>query len=249
MATISNTPRPGYVWDSTDDVWYPIGTGPHTHADYITSGSAINPNVVDAKGDIIAATTADTVARLAVGANDTVLTADSSEATGLKWAAPAGGAGNMAQIATGTLSGASVQITGLTSYTDILVLFYEATNDSSNGGFRARLNSTASNHRDFGFRYTTSFGRINNGPTDYFAISNDNVLYTDNANVSAFKLTNCKNAGFTDIDIYSIYVRSGGGNGITVSKGIYTLSETVSTIDIVNTGGNWNAGTYYVWGA
>ena len=90
MATISNTPRPGYVWDSTDDVWYPIGTGPHTHADYITSGSAINPNVVDAKGDIIAATAADTVARLAVGANDTVLTADSSEATGLKWATAGG---------------------------------------------------------------------------------------------------------------------------------------------------------------
>jgi hypothetical protein len=52
----------------------------------IGSASAINPTIVDAKGDIIAATTADTVARLAVGANDTVLTADSTEATGLKWA-------------------------------------------------------------------------------------------------------------------------------------------------------------------
>lgn len=92
MATISNTPRPGYVWDSTDNVWYPIGTGPHTHADYITSGSAINPTIVDAKGDIIAATAADTVARLAVGANDAVLTADSSTATGLKWATPSAGA-------------------------------------------------------------------------------------------------------------------------------------------------------------
>lgn len=85
MATISNTPRPGYVWDATDNCWYPIGTGPHSHADYITSASAINPNIVDAKGDIIAATAADTVSRLAVGANDTVLTADSSTATGLKW--------------------------------------------------------------------------------------------------------------------------------------------------------------------
>ena len=91
MAVISNTPRPGYVWDSTDNVWYPIGTGPHTHADYITSGSAINPNIVDAKGDIIAATAADTVARLAVGSNNQVLTADSSTATGLKWATPAAG--------------------------------------------------------------------------------------------------------------------------------------------------------------
>jgi hypothetical protein len=58
----------------------------------IGQSTAINPTIVDAKGDIVAATAADTVARLAVGANDTVLTADSAEATGLKWAAPAGGA-------------------------------------------------------------------------------------------------------------------------------------------------------------
>jgi hypothetical protein len=112
MATISNTPRPGYVWDSTDNVWYPIGTGPHTHADYITSGSAINPNIVDAKGDIIAATAADTVARLAVGANDTVLTADSSTATGLKWAAVAGFSPSTSIVATN-------QNTTSTSYTNL----------------------------------------------------------------------------------------------------------------------------------
>jgi hypothetical protein len=51
----------------------------------------IQPTIVDAKGDIIAATAADTVARLAVGANDTVLTADSSTTTGLKWATPSSG--------------------------------------------------------------------------------------------------------------------------------------------------------------
>jgi hypothetical protein len=42
------------------------------------------------KGDIFTFTTVD--ARLGVGANDTVLTADSSTATGLKWAAPSAGA-------------------------------------------------------------------------------------------------------------------------------------------------------------
>lgn len=92
MATISNTPRPGYAWDAQDNVWYPIGTGTHGHPDYITQATAISPTTVDAKGDIIAATAADTVARLAVGANDTVLTAASGEATGLKWAAPSAGA-------------------------------------------------------------------------------------------------------------------------------------------------------------
>ena len=47
--------------------------------------------IVDAKGDLIAGTAADTVARLAVGTNDFVLTAASGEATGLKWAAAPGG--------------------------------------------------------------------------------------------------------------------------------------------------------------
>jgi hypothetical protein len=50
--------------------------------------NAIQNAIVDAKGDLIAATAADTPARLAVGANDTVLTADSSTSTGLKWATP-----------------------------------------------------------------------------------------------------------------------------------------------------------------
>lgn len=54
-----------------------------------SASNPISANIVDAKGDIIAATAADTVSRLAVGANDTVLTADSSTATGLKWAAAA----------------------------------------------------------------------------------------------------------------------------------------------------------------
>ena len=47
--------------------------------------NAIQNAIVDAKGDLIAASAADTPARLAVGANTSVLVADSTESTGLKW--------------------------------------------------------------------------------------------------------------------------------------------------------------------
>jgi hypothetical protein len=58
--------------------------------------NAIQNTIVDAKGDLIAASAADTPARLAVGTNGQVLTADSTAATGLAWATASGGSTNMA---------------------------------------------------------------------------------------------------------------------------------------------------------
>jgi hypothetical protein len=49
--------------------------------------SAIEETIFDAKGDLLAGTGADTVGKLTVGTNGTVLVADSSTATGLKWSA------------------------------------------------------------------------------------------------------------------------------------------------------------------
>ena len=60
--------------------------------------SSVDPlTILDAKGDLISATAADTPARLAVGTNGQVLTADSSTSTGLKWATPAAG-GKVLQV-------------------------------------------------------------------------------------------------------------------------------------------------------
>jgi hypothetical protein len=81
-----------------------------------TSGTVTVTNsmatAIDAKGDLVPGTGADTFARLAVGANGTVLTADSAEATGLKWAAAAGG-GKVLQVVSATYSTATA-VTGAT---------------------------------------------------------------------------------------------------------------------------------------
>jgi len=56
------------------------------------------PKVVDAKGDLIVGTGADAAGRLAVASTaGYLLSVDSAEATGLKWAAPAGG-GKVLQV-------------------------------------------------------------------------------------------------------------------------------------------------------
>lgn len=100
---------------------------------------AIDPLVIlDAKGDLITATAADTPARLAVGTNGHVLTADSTAATGLKWAAVAAG-GKVLQVVNATTtttttvtsttytdSGLSATITPSSATSKVLVIFNQA---------------------------------------------------------------------------------------------------------------------------
>jgi hypothetical protein len=80
-----------------------------------TSGTVTVTNsmatAIDAKGDLIAGTGADTFARLAVGGtNGHTLQVDSSTATGLAWAAPAS-SGGFTSLASGSLSGLGQTLT------------------------------------------------------------------------------------------------------------------------------------------
>lgn len=76
----------------TDTDLFKIGDGTTawTSLGYAALNSTtISPTIFDAKGDIIAASAADTAARVAVGSNNTVLMADSAQTAGVKWASEA----------------------------------------------------------------------------------------------------------------------------------------------------------------
>lgn len=103
------------LWYYTGSAW--VASGATGDIEGVTAGVGISgggtsgtvtvtnsmATAIDAKADLIVGTGADTFSRLGVGANNTVLTADSAEATGLKWATPAGG-GKILQVVTATTS-------------------------------------------------------------------------------------------------------------------------------------------------
>jgi len=136
-------------------VTYLTGTDVIEYYDGAAWQPILDQDVIEAKGDLIVGTADDTVARLAVGTNDYVLTADSAEATGLKWAA-APGSGKLLQVVTATTTttntntsgtyadtnlSASITPTAATSKILILVsqLFQMERTSADNAGHAVRL--------------------------------------------------------------------------------------------------------------
>jgi len=101
-ADVDDTPVNGAAAVPVSSNWaYDHAADADPHTGYVLE------SLVDAKGDLIVASADNTPARLAVGANGTVLTADSAESTGAKWAALPGG-GDMLQSTYDTDSNGSV---------------------------------------------------------------------------------------------------------------------------------------------
>lgn len=111
----------------------------------VNSFNAQNPPVTT-KGDVFTFSTIPT--RLGVGANNTVLTADSSTATGLRWATPAaaGFVPNFTLLNTGgtTLSGATVSI-NVASRDCYFIIIQDASNANPSTFIDMRINNSNTN--------------------------------------------------------------------------------------------------------
>jgi hypothetical protein len=126
-------------------ILYFTATGAAIFYDYIQAG-AVSP--LTTKGDLYTFSTSD--ARLAVGANNTTLVADSSEATGLKWATPASG-GKVLQVVSTTKT--DTFTLNSATYTDVTGLSASITPSAATSKILVLVSLNMATNASAGFAY------------------------------------------------------------------------------------------------
>jgi len=216
-----------------------------------TSGTVTVTNsmatAIDAKGDLVPGTGADTFARLAVGANGTILTADSAEATGLKWAAPAGG-GGYTSIASGTITSAALNITSIPGTYKALVLELRDITKASAFDVNMQFNS------DSGANYDNVINRNVNGTLSTIGAIGSTAV---TINASGFKASTQYNQiiikidGYENTDMWKVLTTYGSGtdylsSGREVWHGAGSWKST-SAITSIQTDSTMSL-SYTLWG-
>lgn len=236
-----------------------MAAGWPTKANYATGDvlSATNMNDLSgtvnliapsAKGDLYAGSAANTYTKLAVGANDTVLTADSTTATGLKWATPS--SGGMTLLSTTTLSGSSVTVSSISgSYTDLKIVIKNAYN-SGDSDLYFRLNG------DTGSNYQYVFINSNGSSAGQWASSSNTGVQM--GFVSGSTGYNQKTAAvlniprYTDTSNISVISSLGAyafGNYWNAQGYIkYNASAAITSFTLYPSGGTFSGGTIYIYG-
>ena len=202
------------------------------------------------KGDLFTFTTED--ARLPVGTDGYILQADSVEATGLKWAAPASSEG-FTLLSTTTLAALSTTISGISGSYKNLVLYSKTITDTAAGGGFLSLRFNA----DTGSNYSkTSIRNLNNT----VAGLRDSSQTTLNINTRLQTTSSVTKLGsnavwiyrYTDTDHIDLYYTS-YGHTITGTEtcyetgyGQYDCSAAITSITIL--GDTSLAGTVYLYG-
>ena len=212
----------------------------------------IAASLVDAKGDIIAATADNTVARLAVGTDGQVLTAASGQTTGLQWQTVS--TQSMTLLSTTSLTGASTTISSINqTYTHLFGTIYGVTNATASGAFVIAPNGSSTISDWTGtngngivqsgssttLRLVSTGGGTQN-PT--FTSANNSwsffiYNYSSTATRKPFSFTGSYDCGYSNPNLYPMNV-----------SGAINTTSAISSLVFSNSGGNLSTGTVLLYG-
>lgn len=210
--------------------------------------NAIQNAIVDAKGDLISATAADTPARLAVGTNGQYLIADSTTATGLKWGDVSAGA--YTQLATGTLSTVQTAITTISSsYTDLYLVINNPYINTGSTSLVLRLNNRTDNTMQVTAMRTSAGTNVQDGLNSYLdPTSGDSSMGTSSTayHFASFYIRNYSQSN-TRKTIEMTYTLDGAAYS---SIGYFYATDNISSLQIRtrNATATFSGGTYTLYG-
>lgn len=219
-----------------------VDTQMKTNADAATQKATLTT-----KGDIYAATGTSTPARLAVGANDTVLTADSSTATGLKWASPA--SGGMTLLSTTTLSGTSTTVSSINqTYNELVFIVVSPTWGTSNAVFQMLPNGSGSIAFASGVKESASFTWSSSRGMDGEPIETDMTQDRTNGDCTYYvRVSNYTSTAPKPFLFYGSHV-SGDQRSFSYGGAIVTGSALSSWTVQPKAGQTFSGGTLLIYG-
>jgi riboflavin synthase len=228
-----------------------------------TSGTVTITNsmatAIDAKGDLVVGTAADTFSRLAVGATaGQVLTVDSAEATGMKWATPGGAGSSWSLLNTGgtALTGAAtITVSGISGVDKVQVIVDGASAVNASVEMKIRFNANTSSVYRSGVglvKATSTAADIvqhSGGLDNAFLLGTTGTTRADNSVYGGVSITGCNSSGFKAYSAVGAGGSYGGNTGQiqATTQGMFESTATISSVSIISGNGNFDAGTIYVY--